>query len=342
MLKLDLMPKSGATPVASREAMELAAPIFVASVAYFFFFFWLGSILVANGQTYVTPLRAPVWGELKRWLGRADTGFYLTIIEGGYKAAPYSPNVGENWAFFPAYPLLVRALKRVVVHYIPRRGSEAELNCVEIVEHLAIRIVDGAVTFVDDNQIEEMWRERGGFIVDDIEHRRVRSNVDSAVGGDALFAGLRPAGLVGDVLFESVERLPTQGDAVNQKQNALHMPRTHEGIDQGDASAGLSGAGGHDQKKPAAIPLDPFHHRTDGLKLEIAASYSSVDQLFSEGFLVLPNEEQAFEVLPCGEAVDSLRRRFAKIPKKDFMAGDQIDTPSPNHSRVRCPDLAAR
>lgn len=35
---------------------------------------------------------------------------------------------------------------------------------------------------------------------------------------------------------------------------------------------------------------------------------------------MLPNVEEAFEVLPRGEAVDLLRWGFFEVPKKDFVA----------------------
>lgn len=81
-------------------------------------------------------------------------------------------------------------------------------------------------------------------------------------------------------------------------------------------SAGLSGAGRHAEKEPTTILLNALHDRPDGLELEIAPGDSCVDQFFSKGFLVLPNEEEAFEVLPCREAMDLSGRRFAKFQKK--------------------------
>ena len=119
------------------------------------------------------------------------------------------------------------------------------------------------------------------FVTDDIEHRRISGDVDAAVSGDRLFAEFRPTRLVGNMLFEGVERLSTQGDAVHEEENALHMSGAHEGVDQGDASAGLAGAGRHHEQEPAAIPFDAFHDRTDGLELEIAAGDCRVDQLLS-------------------------------------------------------------
>ncbi len=65
-------------------------------------------MFVSNPQTNLVPLRLPSWEEAKWWLGRPDTGFYIDIAEHGYKAAPYSPTEAANWAFFPAYPLLLR------------------------------------------------------------------------------------------------------------------------------------------------------------------------------------------------------------------------------------------
>jgi Gpi18-like mannosyltransferase len=93
-------------PSASRTAL----PIFLASCVCIFLFFWLGSVFVSTPQADIVPLRPPTWDEAKWWLGRPDTGFYIDIAENGYKAAPYSPATGTNWAFFPAYPLLLRLI----------------------------------------------------------------------------------------------------------------------------------------------------------------------------------------------------------------------------------------
>jgi Gpi18-like mannosyltransferase len=91
-------------------ATRIAAPVFLASCACIFLFFWLGSVFVSTPQADIVPLRLPTWDEAKWWLGRPDTGFYIDIAENGYKAAPWSSAVGTNWAFFPAYPLILRLL----------------------------------------------------------------------------------------------------------------------------------------------------------------------------------------------------------------------------------------
>src|SRR5438094_880947 len=87
-----------------------AARIFVASCLCIFVFFSVGSIFVSTPHADIVTLRLPAWDEAKWWIGRPDTGFYIDIAQRGYKAAPYSPAVGTNWAFFPAYPLLLRLL----------------------------------------------------------------------------------------------------------------------------------------------------------------------------------------------------------------------------------------
>lgn len=94
----------------ARTAIRIAAPVFLASFACIFVFAWIGGSFVSTPQADIVPLRLPAWDEFKWWLGRPDTGFYIDIAENGYKAAPYSSAEGANWAFFPAYPLLLRWL----------------------------------------------------------------------------------------------------------------------------------------------------------------------------------------------------------------------------------------
>ena len=91
-------------------AFRIFSPIFIASCLAIFTFFWLGSVFVSNPHADRIALRLPSWDEAKWWLGRPDTGYYIGIAESGYKAAPYSDAQGANWAFFPAYPLLLRML----------------------------------------------------------------------------------------------------------------------------------------------------------------------------------------------------------------------------------------
>jgi Gpi18-like mannosyltransferase len=99
-------------PVRTETAIRIALPIVLASCLCIFLFAWIGGVFVSTPQADIVPLRLPAWDELKWWLGRPDTGFYIDIAENGYKAAPYSSAEGVNWAFFPAYPILLRVLAR--------------------------------------------------------------------------------------------------------------------------------------------------------------------------------------------------------------------------------------
>jgi Gpi18-like mannosyltransferase len=91
--------------------IRIAAPVVLASCICIFVFFWLGSVFVSTPHADTIGLRLPTWNEAKWWMGRPDTGYYIDIAEHGYKAAPYSSVSSRsevaNWAFFPAYPLLL-------------------------------------------------------------------------------------------------------------------------------------------------------------------------------------------------------------------------------------------
>ena len=63
-------------------------------------------------------------------------------------------------AVFADDVLLEEAVGAVV-----RRGGEADQEGVEVVEHLLPEVVDGAVAFIDDDEVEELGRDF--FVVDD-------------------------------------------------------------------------------------------------------------------------------------------------------------------------------
>ena len=47
--------------------------------------------------------------RLRHTLIRGDAGWYLTIATGGYERRPFDAEAQHNWAFFPLYPMLMRA-----------------------------------------------------------------------------------------------------------------------------------------------------------------------------------------------------------------------------------------
>jgi hypothetical protein len=92
------------------------------------------------------------------------------------------------------------------------------------------------------------------------------------------------------MLFEGVESLSAQRDAVHEEKDPLYMSGPHEGVHQGNARAGLAGPGGHDKEEPAAVLFNAFHNRPNSLQLKIAARDNGVNQLVGERLLMLPDE----------------------------------------------------
>ena len=88
--------------------------IFLFAFLYIWIFFWLGSVLIANPENPSVPLQLPQWSDAIWWMGRPDTGWYWEIIEQGYEQRAFSADQPANWAFFPAYPLLVKLLTPVL------------------------------------------------------------------------------------------------------------------------------------------------------------------------------------------------------------------------------------
>ena len=133
-------------------------------------------------------------------------------------------------------------LEGVVVDDVGRRRRQAQRDGLEIVEDFAIGVVYGAVALIDDDEVEEVRRQVLRFVPDDVEHRGIGRDVDATILGDELFADIRPARLVGHVFLEGVEGLLAQRDPVDEEQHLFGMSRPHQGIDQGDAGAGLARA----------------------------------------------------------------------------------------------------
>lgn len=93
---------------------------------------YLSNTLISNKDAEQVPLQLPPFGDTAqwntyeydtdssirfppvsdalRWMLGTNTGWYLTIIEGGYKRSPFSSDTQANWAFLPVFPLLVRAI----------------------------------------------------------------------------------------------------------------------------------------------------------------------------------------------------------------------------------------
>lgn len=55
--------------------------------------------------------------NFKRLAYRSDGGWYLAVAQQGYEAQPFDDAQVHNWAFFPLYPLLVRAAATLTGEY---------------------------------------------------------------------------------------------------------------------------------------------------------------------------------------------------------------------------------
>lgn len=75
-----------------------------------------GAVLLGVLKFAVYWVSAWHFGGLPRAICRWDCGWYLSIASHGYQSAPFDRIVpGQaNWAFFPLYPLLVRAVAAVI------------------------------------------------------------------------------------------------------------------------------------------------------------------------------------------------------------------------------------
>src|SRR6185437_12483608 len=75
----------------------------------------LGAALIALALGCVARLAVDVWlarahGGFVTAICRWACGWYTEIIRSGYDRAPTGPDLRANWAFFPLYPLLSRAV----------------------------------------------------------------------------------------------------------------------------------------------------------------------------------------------------------------------------------------
>ena len=72
--------------------------------------------------------------------------------------------------------LAAEDLVRVAGNEVDGRGGQADLEAIEILEEFAVAVVDAAVRFVGDDQVEEAHVER----LEALHHRRVGGQVDAA------------------------------------------------------------------------------------------------------------------------------------------------------------------
>ena len=185
------------------------------------------------------------------------------------------------------------------------RGGQPDEEGVEVFQHLPPDVVDRAVAFVDDDEIERL--DGHLRVVDDrhrlLDQRRAASNSealfvlfrelllaledrvepldrrDADLGGrvdrvaaevlDGVFLGELVVVVRADVLLELVEGLLAQVVAVHQEQNPLGLAELDEPIAGRAGGEGLARARGHLDHGPRAIVGQRLFQVADRLDLDV-------------------------------------------------------------------------
>jgi hypothetical protein len=82
----------------------------------------------------------------------------------------------------------------VAVGFIARRGGETDEEGIEVVEDGSVALIDGAVGFVNDDEIEITWTEAALAVarfVDEAERGGIGADVDAAVFVDPAVRSVR-------------------------------------------------------------------------------------------------------------------------------------------------------
>jgi hypothetical protein len=147
-------------------------------------------------------------------------------------------------------PLEIEEAVGVDVDLVLRRRGEAHEQRVEVAEDRAVLLIDRAVRFVDDDEVEVAGAEAAlpvPRLIDEPHHRRIGGDEDAPLAiplGDEVH-GRR----IGQMRLEGVDRLVDQRHAVREKQHALGPVALHEQVAERDDRARLAGARGHDNKR---------------------------------------------------------------------------------------------
>ncbi len=184
------------------------------------------------------------------------------------------------------------------------RGRESDLKGVEIVEHLHPQVVDAAVAFIDDDEIEILNREFGvvlhrrhlfglpaplgrvlllGALVqllalEDGVEALDGADVDLVVAGNvarfepvhAVELGEFAVIVVGQIGHELLLRLLAKVSGVDEKEDLAGAGVFEQPVDGGDGGEGLARAGGHLDEGARFVLPEGFLERGDGVELTLA------------------------------------------------------------------------
>ena len=206
------------------------------------------------------------------------------------------------------------------------RGGQADHQRVEIVEQRAVFLENGAVRFVDDDQIKAPDAEFPRVVVDQIDHGLVggKDHAGVCVAVQAA-AGIERGGHVGQQLVEILMRLPHKAGAVGKKQYVFDPIRLHQHVYAGDGHAGLARAGGHDQQASTAHIGKRLADAANGVLLVIAVGDIVIDGRVRD---ILPHGAAQLEQLQLFDRmeIEHPPRRIAQlIDAIDIIAVGVID-----------------
>jgi hypothetical protein len=184
------------------------------------------------------------------------------------------------------------------------RGGEADQAGVEVVEHLLPQVVDAAVAFVDDDEVEGFHRH-GRVVADElfllggllhfverhvfgrfVDRLATQDGVHALDGADAHLRMRVDAGrgqalhvvelgelaaIVGRrVGHEFLMGLLAEVAGIDQKQDALGAAELEQAIDRGDGGKGFARAGGHVHQGAGFVQRQRLFQPGDGADLAVA------------------------------------------------------------------------
>ena len=199
-----------------------------------------------------------------------------------------------------------------------RGGGETDLQGVEVIKQVTVLVVDTAVAFVSDDQVEEAHIELG----EAIHHAWVSGDVDAS--GLIHFVGFanHAAWLAGQVLLEGLISLHAQFLAVTEKQHTLGPAGTQQQLGQSDGHTCFAGAGSLNDQSLAPLLLEVPSNGFDRLDLVWPIGNAQLWVMpFQLGDAVLPLVDKVFKAVLAVEAIHrAVSVVLLVVPDKSFVA----------------------
>ena len=209
--------------------------------------------------------------------------------------------------------LQLEGIVGALVFLAARGRSQTDHQRIEIVEQRAVFLEDGAVRFIDDDQIKSAHTEFTGIVIDQIDHGLIGRKDNTCVGVPVkTAAGIQRSGHIGQQLIKILMRLTHKAGAVSEKQHVLDPARLHQHIHTGNGHAGFARAGRHDQEAPAAHVGKRFAHAADSVLLVITVGDSIVNHGIRDILSHAAAQLQQFQFLN-GMEVEHAPGRIAQL-----------------------------